>query len=316
MPSLINRDVAERLDEVAVLLESQHASRFRVAAYRQAAETVRRLPTPVADILRREGLAGLVALPHVGESLARAIRDLIERGRLPMLDRLRGDSDPAALLATVPGVGRRTADVLYHDLGLESLEDLEVAAYDGRLSRLARLGPKRLAGIRAALAQRLARVTVDRACADEPPVEELLDVDREFREKASAGELPTIAPRRFNPRHVAWLPILHTTRGHTTRGPRHYTALFSNTALAHRLGRTDDWVVLYWDDGRGTGQATVVTARGGPWVGERVVRGRESELPGGRPIAWPATRPPQAGDSQPAGTPSRVVESKEQEACS
>ena len=83
-----------------------------------------------------------------------------------------------------------------------------------------------------------------------------------------------IAPRRFNPPHVAWLPVLHTIRGR-----RHYTALFSNTALAHRLNRTDDWVVIYWDDGRGERQCTVVTAKGGSLEGRRVVRGRETEMP-------------------------------------
>jgi putative hydrolase len=83
-----------------------------------------------------------------------------------------------------------------------------------------------------------------------------------------------IAPRRFNPSHIAWLPVLHTTRGR-----RHYTALFSNTALAHRLNRTHDWVVIYWDDGRGERQYTVVTAKGGSLEGRRVVRGREAEMP-------------------------------------
>jgi hypothetical protein len=81
-----------------------------------------------------------------------------------------------------------------------------------------------------------------------------------------------IAPRRFNPRGDAWLPVLHTNRGE-----RHYTALFSNTALAHRLGRTHDWVVLYSDGRRETRQATVVTAVMGPLRGRRVVRGRELE---------------------------------------
>ncbi|HSL81755.1 MAG TPA: DNA-binding protein, partial [Thermoanaerobaculia bacterium] len=95
-----------------------------------------------------------------------------------------------------------------------------------------------------------------------------------YRERSAAGELPTIAPRRFNPRGRAWLPILHATRG-----DRHYTALFSNTAQAHRLGRTHDWVVIYWDgDGGRDGQCTVVTDRGGgPLQGLRVVRGREPE---------------------------------------
>ena len=192
-----------------------------------------------------------------------------------MLERLRGESDPVKLLASVPGIGRTFADRLYRELGLETLEELEAAAHDGRLEQIAGIGHKRLAGIRDSLAHRLARVRPPAGTTGLgiPPVDEVLDVDREYREKARAGSLTTIAPRRFNPAHEAWLPILHTQRG-----DRHYTALFSNTALAHQLGRTHDWVVVYWDDGRGERQGTVVTAERGPLEGRRVVRGREGEL--------------------------------------
>ena len=105
-----------------------------------------------------------------------------------------------------------------------------------------------------------------------PTIAEILDVDREYRRRATAGELPLIAPRRFNPTGERWLPVLHTTRG-----DRQYTALFSNTAAAHRFGKTHDWVVLYLDGGEGERQCTVVTAFKGPLAHRRVVRGRESE---------------------------------------
>lgn len=273
MPEQLNDDIAGRLEEVARLLAAQGANRFRVRAYERAASTVRRLPRPVSEIVEQQGVEGLQALPGIGASIARAIRDLLARGRLAMLERLRGEGDPTKLLASVPGIGRVLADRLYHDLGIETLEDLEAAAHDGRLERVLGFGQKRLAGIRDSLAHRLRRVRPPAAAPDgSPSVEEILDVDREYREKAAAGELVKIAPRRFNPSHVAWLPILHTTRGR-----RHYTALFSNTALAHRLGRTDDWVVIDWDDGRGERQCTVVTADRGSSKGRRVVRGRETE---------------------------------------
>lgn len=274
MPERLNEDIAGKLEEVGRLLADQGANPFRVRAYEKAAHTLRRLPRPVSEILANEGLEGLEALPDVGVSLARAIRDIVARGRLAMLDRLRGESDPTKLLASVPGIGRVTSDEIHHALGIETLEDLEAAAHDGRLEQIAGLGPKRLAGIRDSLAHRLARVKPPAATSTEgpPPVREILDVDREYREKAAAGQLVTIAPRRFNPSRAAWLPILHTTRGR-----RHYTALFSNTALAHRLGRTDDWVVIYWDDGRGERQCTVITAQRGPMSGQRIVRGREAE---------------------------------------
>ena len=108
---------------------------------------------------------------------------------------------------------------------------------------------------------------------DVPDVGLLLDIDREYREKAHAGELRRIAPRRMNPEGKAWLPVLHTRFG-----PWHFTALFSNTERAHELRRTFDWVVIYYvDRGGEEGQATVVTERHGALTGERVVRGREPE---------------------------------------
>jgi hypothetical protein len=270
----MNAQVADKLEEVAALLEQQKANPFRVQAYRNAASTIRNLPRSVLDVLREEGIAGLDRLPAIGPVLARAIATIVNTGRLPMLDRLRGESDPVALLATVPGIGRKLAERLHEELEIETLEDLEAAAHDGRLERLPGFGEKRIAGIRDALAARLAwRGRLQRGQVEEvPPVSELLDVDREYREAAAAGRLYRIAPRRFNPKRQAWLPVLHTWRD-----GRHYTALFSNTARAHQLGKTRDWVVIYYDGRDGERQATVVTATSGPLAGKRVVRGREAE---------------------------------------
>ena len=271
-----NLSIASRFDEVAALLEQQGADRFRVAAYRKAAETLRALDRPVAEVVEKEGLEGLDRLPGIGSILARAIHSLLTTGRLPMLQRLRGESSPVELLASVPGIGEKTADRLYHDVGISTLEDLEAAAWSGRLAAVAGIGPKRLAGIRDSLSGRLARTrqAVRLPDRDAVPVEELLDVDREYRERAAAGSLPIIAPRRFNPERRAWLPILHTERE-----DRSYTALFSNTARAHALGRTGDWVVIYTDGSGGGGERlfTVVTETSGPMEGRRVVRGREAE---------------------------------------
>jgi putative hydrolase len=273
MPDSLNEDIAGRLEEVARLLAEQGSNRFRVRAYERAATTVRRLPCPVSDIFEQEGMEGLEALPGIGVGIARALRDLLTRGRLAMLDRLRGESDPAKLLASVPGIGPVFADRLSQDLGIETLEELEAAAHDGRLEEVLGFGPKRLAAVRDSLAQRLQRIRRPAPPPKAPPsVEEILDVDREYREKAAAGALAKIAPRRFNPARVAWLPILRTKRG-----GRQYTALFSNTALAHRLARTNDWVVIYWNDGSGERQCTVVTAGRGTAHERRAVRGREGE---------------------------------------
>jgi hypothetical protein len=268
-PLAVNEQVAGHLDEIGRLLGAHGVNPFRVGAWVRAARTVRGLDRGVAEILSAEGLDGLDRLPGIGRTISRAIRDLVATGRLAMLDRLRGDTDPEALLATVPGIGPRFARSLDRDFGIHTLEDLEAAAHDGRLARIRGMGEKRVSGIRDSLAARLGRVRVPpRQPSPEPPVAELLDVDREYRRGAASGTIPRIAPRRFNPRRERWLPVLHTARG-----GRRYTALFSNTARAHELGRTRDWVVIYSGAGDGERTWTVVDAPGGA----RVVRGRENE---------------------------------------
>ena len=268
-----NSQIAEMLREAAALLHQQGANPFRVGAYRRAADTIETLGRPLREIFEREGVEGLVALPDIGTGIAAAIREILRRGRWSLLERLRGAVEPDQLFQTIPGVGPELAARLHEELQVDTLEALEVAAYDGRLERVPGIGPRRTAGIRASLASMLGRRLFRSRDAARPPVSMLLDVDRQYRESAAADDLPTIAPRRFNPENERWLPILHTDRDGW-----HFTALFSNSPRAHQLGRTGDWVVLFWyDDHHWEGQATVVTETHGRLVGHRVVRGRERE---------------------------------------
>ncbi len=275
--SLNNEQMARCLESVAELLEGQQANQYRVNAYRTAAVTLRNIDEPAGDILEREGLEGLILLPGIGESIAHSIEQMVRTGRLNLLERLRGETEPEQILATVPGIGPELALRVHEQIGVETLLDLEAAAYDGRLAMVPGFGQKRLRGVRESLAGRLHRPRPRpqghrQLPRNQPPVAEILDVDREYREKAKSRHLPRIAPRRFNPTGEAWLPILHTERGET-----HYTALFSNTARAHELNMIKDWVVIYRDDKDGNGQWTVVTSRFGPLRGKRIIRGREVE---------------------------------------
>jgi hypothetical protein len=252
----------------------QEANPFRVDAYQRAARTIRGLDRSLEVIVDEQGFAGLDDLPAIGDSLARLLFQLVKTGRLPMLDRLRGLVDPLVTLASVPGIGRKFAKMLHEDLGIDSLEELEAAAYDGRLTGIKGFGPKRIAGIRDSLSTRLGRISKNTIYlkGEQPAIYEILDVDREYREKAAADRLHKIAPRRFNPKHSAWLPILHTVRGE-----HHYTVLFSNTARAHELNKTADWVIIYFETDHQQRQYTVVTSVIGQLSGKRIVRGRESE---------------------------------------
>jgi putative hydrolase len=276
------------LREAAELLEQQQANPFRVNAYRRAGETVAGLGEEVAALLEREGIQGLDALPGIGSVLAQAIAQMVRTGRWAQLERLRGAVAPEQLFQSIPGLGPELARRIHEHLDVDTLEALELAAHDGRLEQVPGIGPRRAAMLLAALAGMLARTRpARRQCALEPAVDLLLDVDREYREKTERGALPKIAPRRFNPSGESWLPILHTERADWR-----FTALFSNTALAHELGRVRDWVVIYFHQDSGPeGQRTVVTESRGLLAGRRVVRGREAECftqPG--PVAEVAER--------------------------
>lgn len=269
-----NEEAASKLRDMAGLLEQQQANPFRIQAYRRAAETVESCEEDIRQILARDGIAGLDKLPFIGRGIAGSLQELARYGRLARMDRLRGELDPEELFQTVPGVGSVLARQIHESLGVDTLEELEVAAHDGRLQRVEGIGPRKVQAIQGSLGEMLRRLRVrpvsERAL---PPIESLLDVDEAYRRKAVAGSLPMIAPRRFNPTHRQWLPVLHTDRGEW-----HFTAMFSNTARAHELERTEDWVVIYfYDRDHSEGQQTVVSETRGPLKGKRVVRGRESE---------------------------------------
>jgi DNA polymerase (family 10) len=275
MDTSVNEQISRKLAEAADLLQEQEAGNFRVNAYRRAADTVISLDRDLRDVVEQEGLDGLVALPYIGEGIGRGIIEMVRTGRWTLLERLRGTLEPTKLFRTLPGIGPALARRIHDTLSLDSLEGLEIAAHDGRLEGVAGIGRRRVDVIRAVLAERLSRRLLGLAhqVKEKPPVAVLLDVDQEYRRKSQARRLPTIAPKRFNPDREAWLSILHTQRGDL-----HFTVLFSNTALAHELGRTRDWVVIsYYDDHHREGQATVVTETRGPLAGKRVVRGREAE---------------------------------------
>lgn len=275
MDTSINHRVAGKLLEAADLLEQQRANPFRVNAYRRAAKTISALEPCVEDIIEKEGLEGLLALPHIGEGIARAVYGMVTAGRWPMLDRLRGALEPERLFMTVPGIGPKLAVRIHDNLSVDTLEALEIAAHDGRLEAVPGIGLRRTRIIRAELSEMLSRRIRTRAAVprEEASVKLLLDVDREYRKNAISGLLPKIAPSRFNPSGKAWLPILHTHRNGW-----HFTVMFSNTARAHELKRTADWVVIYFYDGHHReSQRTVVTETRGTLMGKRVVRGREEE---------------------------------------
>ncbi len=299
-----NVQIAGLLEQIAELLADRGDNLYRVRAYENAARTVRKAKRSLAQQVRDEGGPSLKALPGVGEGLARLISNYVMTGSCPRLERLLATVSIETQMQLIPGIGpvlsARIADVLH----VPTLEALEVAARTGRLQTVHGFGPQRVKMVRDALPALLDRSAAQhrqphaqhnlqqetsvaqpmRSTDEHPSIKLLLALDADYRRQAEAGELRQIAPRRFNPTWQAWLPVMRVDREGWS-----FVVLYSNTAQAHRLDKTHDWVVIYVrpageneaDEGStsvATRQYTVVTKMDGTLAGQRVVRGREREM--------------------------------------
>jgi len=275
-----NEEIADVLEQIADLLESQEANYFRIQAYRDGADTVRTAEKSITELARKGGEEALEKLPNIGKGIAGVISEYVRSGRSDLLEQLQSESGPETLFQTVPGIGEKLARRIVTELDISTLEELEQAAHNGRLQELEGFGDETvrnvqvsLAGMMSTAAQRSRRrAGGEKTPQEQPEAAVLLEVDRAYRREAKAGRLHKIAPRRFNPEGKAWLPVLHTERAGWD-----FTALYSNTALAHKLDKTGDWVVLYYKRNGEEDQVTIVTETRGALEGKRVVRGREDE---------------------------------------
>ncbi|HCX34478.1 MAG TPA: DNA polymerase/3'-5' exonuclease PolX [Rhodocyclaceae bacterium] len=136
-----NADIAAILEEIADRLEIQGANPFRIRAYRNAARVVGEYGRSLRALIERG--EDLTRLPGIGEDLAGRIREIAASGRCALLERLRREL-PAGItdLLHVPGLGPKRVRLLYHDLDVQTLEQLYKAARDGRIRTLPGFGEK------------------------------------------------------------------------------------------------------------------------------------------------------------------------------
>jgi DNA polymerase (family X) len=129
------------LSQIASYLELGGANRFKARAYQRAARSL--LAMGVDDLgpmLRSGELANVRGL---GPATLAVIRDLVETGESQYLEKLRQAMPEGVLeLMRVPGLSAEKIQKLHAELGIESLDDLERAARDGRLTKVKGMGPK------------------------------------------------------------------------------------------------------------------------------------------------------------------------------
>jgi DNA polymerase (family 10) len=152
---MTNEEIAQRFNQMASLMEVRGEDPFRLRSYRMAAEAIETWPTPMADIAREQGLAGLLDIPGVGKALAGKIVELVETGTFDAWERLTEETPATVLdLLDLPGVGPKTAAMLHQKFKIASLDDLKKFAGGGGLELVDGIGPKTTERIKAALARR------------------------------------------------------------------------------------------------------------------------------------------------------------------
>jgi DNA polymerase (family 10) len=138
---VVNATISAIFDEIADLLDIQGANPFRIRAYRNAARTVGELGTDLQTLAGRG--TPLTDIPGIGEDLADKIEEIVATGNCQFLERLRKEVPPAVTaLLRVPGLGPKRVRVLWHDLDIQTLEQLLRAAKDGRIQTLPGFGAK------------------------------------------------------------------------------------------------------------------------------------------------------------------------------
>ncbi|MFN4148180.1 MAG: helix-hairpin-helix domain-containing protein [Rhodocyclaceae bacterium] len=151
-----NADIAAVFSEIADLLEIEGANPFRIRAYRNAARIVNEWPRELRSLV--EAGEDLTRLPGIGEDLAAKIHEIVAIGHCRALEKLRKELPPAITeLLHIPGLGPKRVRTLWHELDIQTLEQLARAAHDGRIRQLPGFGAKTEANILQAVEQHLSQ---------------------------------------------------------------------------------------------------------------------------------------------------------------
>ncbi|MFH1146767.1 MAG: DNA polymerase/3'-5' exonuclease PolX [Pseudomonadota bacterium] len=126
-----NKDIASIFNQMADLLEVKGTNPFRIRAYRKAAENLEGLTENAADIAARGELEGISG---IGKDLAGKIREILKTGILQDCEDLKKEIPPGIItLLDIPGVGPRTARLLFDHFGVTSLEEVEKLALEHKI---------------------------------------------------------------------------------------------------------------------------------------------------------------------------------------
>ena len=150
-----NAAIAVILSEIADLLEIKGENPFKIRAYRNVADIASNHPHHLASLDE----TSLREIPGIGKDLAGKIREIATTGDSQFHRELLAEFPPSILeMMRLQGVGPKTVAMLHRQLGVQSIDDLQRAALDGRVRAIKGMGPKKEALILKAIEERKSSV--------------------------------------------------------------------------------------------------------------------------------------------------------------
>ncbi len=136
-----NAAISRVLIDLADVLELSGETVFKVRAFRTAARAIEGLGDRAEDLLAAGKLGDVKG---VGDGVLRRLAELVETGKIGELEAARAKLPPGITdLMNLPGIGLKTAQQVWKERGITTIEELEAAAKEGRLRTLARFSEAR-----------------------------------------------------------------------------------------------------------------------------------------------------------------------------
>jgi DNA polymerase (family 10) len=141
-----NQRLAEIFNKIADALEFKGENKFKIIAYRKAAQVLSNLTSDIYDYYKENKLEDI---PGIGEGIAKKIKEYFEKGKVSKLEEVTKDIPDGILdLLNIPSLGPKTLYLAYKELGVKNLEDLERVINDGSLAKLPQMGEKKVENIK------------------------------------------------------------------------------------------------------------------------------------------------------------------------
>lgn len=139
-----NFEISKIFWEISELLELKEENPFKIRAYRKAAQNIESLTKEIEEVYKKGGIKALQEIPGIGAHIAEKIEEYIKTGKVKAHTDLRREFPKHFLeIASIQGMGPKTAMLLYKKLKIDTPEKLEKAARAGKLRNIPGMGAKK-----------------------------------------------------------------------------------------------------------------------------------------------------------------------------